>query len=109
MPNIQSTPEAFGLTAFGDVEFSSGCYEFDTLIVWRNAAGQWCYAEDAGCSCPEPFVDVDLSTVTWATPHEIAARIQERLKEQASIYGEDPPPYGTDQAASLIECMMSVR
>lgn len=108
MPNIKNEPEAFGLKTFGEVEFSSGCYEFDTLIVWRDQSGAFLYGEDKGCSCPEPFGDIDLRTAKRATPHEIAARIQERQRERDANYS-DPPTYGNDQAASLIERLMQTR
>jgi hypothetical protein len=110
MPNIHSEPEAFGLTAFGEVEFSSGSYEFDTLVVWRDATGAFLYAEDSGCSCPEPFGQIDLRTVKRATAHEIAARIQERQRARDANYGGvEPPTYGSDQAAALIERLMQAR
>lgn len=61
--NIAYSPEAFGLTDALDVDKSSGCYEFDQFIIWRTDSGDYCWAEDAGCSCPEPFGSVDLSNV----------------------------------------------
>lgn len=117
MPNIYSEPEAFGLKAFGDVDFSSGCCEFDQLAVWTDAAGQLYYAEDSGCSCPEPFGSIDLRTVTKATPREIAERIQARGRERCETYGCDGtncsdechPVYGRDAAIELIERLMTYR
>lgn len=70
--NIQSTPEAFGLTVDLDVDKSSGVYEFDTFIAWRDQAGGYCWAEDSGCSCPVPFDDVTLATVARGSKAEAA-------------------------------------
>lgn len=53
--NVYYNPEAFGLTPIGEVEFSSGSYEFDTLVLWRSEQGTVYYAHDSGCSCPTPF------------------------------------------------------
>ena len=50
-----------------------------------------------------------LRTVKRATAHEIAARIQERQRQRDANYGDDPPTYGNDQAAALIERLMQAR
>lgn len=58
MSNIYSDPQKFGLAIVGEVEFSSGSYEFDTSVVWRDVeTGALYYADDSGCSCPSPFQD----------------------------------------------------
>jgi len=106
MPNIYNDPEAFGLKAFGDVDFSSGCYEFDRLAVWTDQAGQFLYAEDSGCSCPEPFWSIDLRNVTRATPHEIAARLQAKRWEMYGCDDDNDPKYGHDAMVELIERLM---
>lgn len=65
MKNIYYTPEAFGLQQIGEAEFSSGSYEFDTTVVWRDVeTGEFFYAEDSGCSCPTPFESHDRTTIT---------------------------------------------
>jgi hypothetical protein len=51
-------PEKFGLTTIGEIDWSSGSYEFNLTVVWkRNADGTFVYCEDSGCSCPSPFED----------------------------------------------------
>lgn len=108
-PNIYTDPEAYGLTAFGDVDFSSGCYEFDRLVVWTDQDGQYVYAEDSGCSCPEPFGSIDMRTVTRATPHEIAARLQAKAQERWDTYGDGVEGYGAAAMADLIGRLMANR
>lgn len=63
MPNVYYNPEAFGLTPVAELECSSGGYEFDTIVVWSDATGTLLWAHDAGCSCPTPFEDHDVSTL----------------------------------------------
>jgi hypothetical protein len=111
MPNIYDCPEAFGLTAFGDVDFSSGCYEFDRIVVWKDDRGQLYYAEDSGCSCPEPFGSFDLRNITKATPHQITERLQAKAKERDDAYGgpDDSPGYGHDAMTELIARLMNTR
>jgi hypothetical protein len=63
--NIASSPEAFGLTTVGSLSEAGLSWEFNDLIVWRDASGQMCWATDSGCSCPIPFEDETLETVAW--------------------------------------------
>ena len=65
--NIYYSPEAYGLTVVADIDKSSGCYEFDTFVVWKDASGRYYWAEDSGCSCPAPFEWVNLSTAKSGT------------------------------------------
>lgn len=56
MSNIYYDPEKFGLRTIGEVEFSSGSYEFDTTVVWQDVeTGALYVGDDSGCSCPCPF------------------------------------------------------
>jgi hypothetical protein len=75
-------PEAFDLETIGEVEFSSGSYEFDTAVVWRNSAGELFGAHDSGCSCPTPFDGADLSNMirfeSWSA---VNAWLFERLDD----------------------------
>lgn len=55
-PDAYNQPEHFGLVTVGQVEWSSGYYKFDTTVAWHHpGTGAFFYAEDSGCSCPEPF------------------------------------------------------
>lgn len=55
--NPYYNPEACGLTQIG-VADEDLCYEFNTLVVWRdNESGDLYWSSDSGCSCPTPFED----------------------------------------------------
>lgn len=63
--NIHSSPEAYGLEVFADLEDPHACYSFDTIVVWRDKeTGALYWASDAGCSCPSPFEDYDRTNIT---------------------------------------------
>lgn len=64
--NIYYTPEAFGLVSIFDVDKSDGCYQFDMFVIWQ-ALDRYYWASDSGCSCPEPFENVDLSNARQGT------------------------------------------
>jgi hypothetical protein len=59
---VYAGPEAYGLTVVAEAE-AGYPYEFDTWVLWRNAHGTYWWAEDAGCSCPEPFAGKDLTNM----------------------------------------------
>jgi hypothetical protein len=51
MNNIYYNPEKFGLEIVGEVDFSSGYYEFDLRVVWRKKGTKILLtARDSGCS-----------------------------------------------------------
>ena len=62
--NVYYDPEKFGLTIIGEVEFSSGSYEFDMTLVWKAADGSVYVADDSGCSCPTPFEGMGIADLT---------------------------------------------
>jgi hypothetical protein len=55
--NPYYSPEKFDLTPVDEIEYSDGCYNFDTRVVWKHSSGKLYTARDAGCSCPSPFED----------------------------------------------------
>lgn len=57
--NIYYHPEKLGLTEVAEIDWSSGSYEFDYRVVWKDANGILYTARDSGCSCPSPFEDYD--------------------------------------------------
>lgn len=66
--NPYSTPEKFGLITVGEIDFSDGCYNYDTTVVLRRVSdGVFFHLSDAGCSCPSPFEDTKLSDLTEIT------------------------------------------
>lgn len=57
--NVYYNPEKWGLEPVAEVEYSSGSYEFDTRVVWKDRnTGTHYTARDSGCSCPVPFEDI---------------------------------------------------
>jgi hypothetical protein len=60
---VYAGPEAYGLTVVAEVEASPGSYDFDMWMLWRDARGTYWWAEDEGCSCPEPFAGKDLTNM----------------------------------------------
>lgn len=93
MVNIYYSPEKFGLEPVGEIDWSSGCFEFDYTTVWRDVeTGNLYYGEDAGCSCPSPFEDVrginDLTLIRSAA--EFQTHLRGRL---TNAYHTEP---GTD-------------
>lgn len=80
--NPYYTPEAFGLTIVGEVEWSEPCYSFDTTVVWKDEEGNFYWASDSGCSCPSPFEDYNsLEQLNKGTAHEVAQALQAGLDE----------------------------
>lgn len=61
--NVYYEPESFGLTVFGDADRDDLAYEYDMFVVWRNAAGDFLWADDSGCSCPIPFESYTLENL----------------------------------------------
>lgn len=55
MSNVYYNPEKWGLTVVAQIDYSSGSYEFDYRVVWRDEEGNFFTARSAGCSCPMPF------------------------------------------------------
>lgn len=63
--NVYYDPAKFGLTTIGEIDWSSGSYEFDLTVVWkREADNKFVYAEHCGCSCPAPFEDIGIEDLT---------------------------------------------
>lgn len=64
MSNIYYNPEHFGLEIVAEIEYSSGSYEFDTRVVWKQKSSRKCFtARDSGCSCPTPFEDYHMGNI----------------------------------------------
>lgn len=101
--NIYYNPEKFGLTEVGQVEFSTGCYEFDTFAVWKDGAGKFYWAQDSGCSCPEPFGGLGLENIDSGTWVEMKAALDATRKERGDIsYGATEAEIDAD-VVSLME------
>ena len=68
--HIYCNPESFGLKVFAEVDNPALDYQFSMFVVWQDAEGNLFYAEDDGCSCPDPFEDItgieELNTIIGA-------------------------------------------
>lgn len=97
--NIYYHPEQYGLTLFGEVEWSDGCYQFDTTAVWkRDLDGAFFMAEDSGCSCPSPFENHTAASLAGPlTGAEVIGLLNSRLDEaKEEDEDEDEYWYGGD-------------
>lgn len=94
------SPEHFGLTTFGEIQWGEANYDFNLTVVWRrNSDGAFVYAEDSGCSCPAPFEDTGVEDLKRATP---LAAFKAHLDERAA---EAAPERGGTDVAELLERM----
>lgn len=80
--NPYSTPDKYGLTTVGQVEWSEPCYDFDLTVVWWTEDGRLYWADDSGCSCPSPFEDfTKLDELTTGTVFDLSAHLERRRGE----------------------------
>lgn len=67
---IYGNPGQWGLKIFVATSNPALDYQFSMFVVWQDAAGQLFWAEDDGCSCPDPFEDIteieQLNTIVGA-------------------------------------------
>jgi hypothetical protein len=89
--NIYYSPEKFGLETVGEIDFSSGCYEFDLTVAWKDSGtGKLFYAQDSGCSCPSPFEDLgrdglmQISRLQDLIDH-LEARVEDKKGELSEV------------------------
>lgn len=91
MSDIYYQPENYGLRTIGEVEFSSGSYEFDTSVVWQDVeTGALYYAHDSGCSCPIPFDSEDRSTIKKIERVQELIDHLEEVKRDQYWWHDDP-------------------
>lgn len=50
------SPADYGLSIVASVDTDEP-YEFDMVVIWRDAEGSLWGGHDSGCSCPTPFED----------------------------------------------------
>lgn len=89
MSYLYYDPQEWGLEVVGELEFSDGCYQFDTLVVWKDKKNRKVYyAEDSGCSCPVPFEECrsvdDLTEISSVTLQEFRSHIVDRCSSNYS-------------------------
>lgn len=99
MSNIYYDPEKYGLRTLGEVEFSSGAYEFDLSVLWQDVeTGAFYVADDSGCSCPSPFEGIgrgDLRKI--GRLQDLIDYLDGRKRESYRYDAEDSP----DDAAAI--------
>lgn len=92
--NIYYKPEAFGGEIVGEVEYSSGSYEYNTVVLWK-IGDKFYIGADQGCSCPTPFTGIginDLEEITninqlsqWLDKYHGFAWVPEHREEQVKM------------------------
>lgn len=95
-------PENYGFREVGQVDWSSGSYEFDYTTVWQHKeSGEFFMADDSGCSCPSPYEGV--RHVSDLTP---ISRMQE-LVDHLNERNEDK--YSGDRSADIADLVSAYR
>lgn len=101
--NIYYDPEKFGLETIGEIDWSSGAYEFDYTVVWKRISdGRFVYAEDSGCSCPSPFEQTGIEGLIVLRKRGGLAEFKAHCAEREGT-GYDGPR--TVETAELLERM----
>ncbi|MFB6726807.1 hypothetical protein ACFCV3_41950 [Kribbella sp. NPDC056345] len=80
------SPEDHGLTLVGELDFSSGSYEFDYTAVWIDAEGNLKWADDSGCSCPSPFEDHTPESLEHGPVDRLRDHLESRYRDQYGGY-----------------------
>lgn len=95
MPNAYYEPEKLGLKVVAEIEYSDGCYQFDTRVVWKHVpTGNLYTARDCGCSCPTPFEDYNsLESLERFNLRELEDEIASERKDGWHSPMEGPRAY----------------
>ena len=91
MPDIYSTPEQFGVTLIGEIDWYAGNgYEWNMTVVFRDAKGHLYWGDDAGCSCYPPFYKLEsLEDFETGTMMDLSNHIAEIRAERLAINSDD--------------------
>ena len=112
MSDLYSNPDRFGLEFVGQVDWSSGMWEFDLTAVWRSTVvdGLWYVGRDSGCSCPSPFESKGLRDLEpffgQSAPWQILAQIHAENAESIASLDSDDRRRRRSQVATLAERIM---
>lgn len=90
------SPESHGLTIVAEHDWA-GDYEFEMVVVWRNADGELRAAYDTGCSCPTPFGDLTWDGMLPIRSADDLRPLVEKLNEHG---GGQPAWCGTDEGVA---------
>lgn len=104
-------PEKYGLRTFGEVEWVPGAYGFDLTVVWRDTStGDFFFAQDAGCSCPDPFENVDRSGLKKiSTIQDIIDHVENHYQTRVTEEYPEPREVLDASRARAGELIMKVR
>lgn len=83
--NVYAHPEIYGLTVVDSIDWSSGHYEFDLTVVWKDGEGRLWVAHDQGCSCPSHFEDTDELDRLYST-EELEEQYQDYIKRDYGVF-----------------------
>lgn len=85
----------------GSIEWRDYSYEFDlTAVFIHKASGRLFAADDAGCSCPSPFEDVQVQHATEIkTPHDFFVYLSQRCPEDPAL------PSAVDEQHVLVQAV----
>lgn len=93
-------PDKFDLETIGEIDWSSGSYEFDLTVVWRRKFdGRFVTADDAGCSCPVPFEGTGCEDL------RLIGSLAEFQRELGLRGAENSDGHRTVEIAGLVERM----
>lgn len=95
--NVYYSPEDFGLTLLGVIDWSDGNYVFDYTAVWMDEAGRVLYADDSGCSCPSPFEGMTIGDL------QVAYRVQDVITHLANRANGNSDGRRLDERARIVE------
>lgn len=105
--NFYSEPEQYGLETIGEIDWSDGNYQFNLTVVWkRTSDGKFVYGNDLGCSCPSPFEDTRVDSLTVLRKRggltDFKKHLEERQAEDLDWHGAG---YREREIAELLERM----
>lgn len=84
--NVYYSPEYFGLTAVGEIEWTDEEYQFDMTAAWVDASGRYFWADDSGCSCPAPFENFhSLSDLQSGSLSDLVAHLRRTASERGMV------------------------
>jgi hypothetical protein len=80
--NVYYNPEKSGLEQIGQIDWTEPDYSFDMTVVWKDADNKLYWAFDSGCSCPAPFEDDDLHTLSTGSITALKNHLRAMLDER---------------------------
>ena len=84
--DVYNSPEKFGLTEVGQIDWAEQDYSFDMTVVWKDENGKLYWADDSGCSCPSPFEDFhSLDQLETGSFFDLAHYLQECENDYAKV------------------------